>query len=211
MFGCSSGLRRAMRANDLEAIRRILEDAGDSASDVINEDTSADCCLDWLEACCHGNRPPLHTAVAKHNVAMATILLDYGADVTSQNRNGDTALHLAANVNHRELCELLVSRGVSVMAPNGRGQSAGYASITSITAVAREDVTTTQFFLQHAQFDVHQADADGNTLLHAACACDNVTAVKVLLGVGIDQTRTNRYGKTAAQVARAKVRAILNS
>jgi ankyrin repeat protein len=202
---CSSGLRRAMRTNNLAEMEEILEAAGENAPDLINEDTTADCCLDWLDACCHGNHSPLHTAVMKQHVAMATLLLRYGADVTASNQCGDTALHVAAAVNRADLCHVLLQHGADACARNGRGETPAFFAVHSATCRQAGNTAALDLLLQHPGWDV--TDRNGDTLLHAAAASGNVHACHVLMKV-MDQSRTNHRGKTPAQVANPKCRAL---
>ena len=208
MGSCSSGLRRAMRNSDLEDMERILEDAGVGAPDLINEDTTADCCLDWLEACCHGNHSPLHTAVMKQHVAMTTLLLKYGADVTGSNRHGNTALHVASGCNRVDLCELLIKYGADVNARNGQGETPAFHAIISMTCRLSNSTAALNYLRKQPGFDLNCTDINGNTLLHVAASTDNVQACEVLVQ-SIDKSVTNNYNKTPEQVAKQNCKLVL--
>jgi ankyrin repeat protein len=65
---------------------------------------------------------PLGTAAFVRSVAMATLLLDSGAEVNGRGEGGFTALHSAAQNGDKELARLLLERGAdpSLAADDGR-------------------------------------------------------------------------------------------
>ena len=107
MGNCSSPLRQAIRFHDHIEAKRILEDAGDGASDLINEDQSADCCFDIL-FCNVRAQSPVFTVVAQGDVAMMRMLIQYGADLDTRGVTFDeTAMHIAAKTNNIAMVTLI--------------------------------------------------------------------------------------------------------
>lgn len=66
---------------------------------------------------------PLESALLGGNPAQLQILLDAGADPDHADRNGDTALHVAARTNAGAALLLLLERGSNPEAKNSRGAS----------------------------------------------------------------------------------------
>lgn len=70
---------------------------------------------------------PLHSAAHRHHTDTIDILLEYGAEIDSKDRDGDTPLHVAArscgNPYHREqdAVQHFISRGASAMIQNKQG------------------------------------------------------------------------------------------
>ena len=61
---------------------------------------------------------PLHTAARYGHAGVTRIL------VSGRNKNGDTALHIAAAMNKRKLARILVQAGVSTELRNNQGETA---------------------------------------------------------------------------------------
>ena len=62
---------------------------------------------------------PLHCATWKGHLNIVALLLDSGADVNAQNRNGHwgtTPLHAAAHGNQAAIAQLLIDRGAAINA-----------------------------------------------------------------------------------------------
>jgi hypothetical protein len=70
-----------------------------------------------------GGATPLNTSALFGQTAVATFLIEKGADVSIANKDGNTALHLASFFAHPVLVELLLKHGASVRAKNARGET----------------------------------------------------------------------------------------
>jgi ankyrin repeat protein len=66
---------------------------------------------------------PLYLAAFYGRLEFARLLLDHGADINSQNHNGETPLLRATNKKHWELVELLLGRGADFEHRNSAGRS----------------------------------------------------------------------------------------
>lgn len=88
----------------------------------------------------------------------AGYLIDQGADVNAKNNDGCTALLLAAQLNKKELVELLLSKGADVNAPDQRGQTALMAA-----AIQGQPEVVCPLIRKGAKLDTK--DAEGNTAL----------------------------------------------
>jgi uncharacterized protein len=79
---------------------------------------------------------PLHTAAFVRSPALATILLDAGADPNSRAEHGFTALHSAAQNGDVELARLLVDRGADPSLTTEDGKTpADYASSDEMSEI----------------------------------------------------------------------------
>lgn len=67
---------------------------------------------------------PLITAAVFNKVEMAAALLEAGAKVNYQNREGSTALHTAAFLCRKEIVELLLAHGADTSLKNNYGSTA---------------------------------------------------------------------------------------
>ena len=92
----------AARAGDIAAIKKHIAEGAD-----VNETRF--------------EMPPLAWASMMGQTAAAELLLEHGADVNGRNRDGNTALHLAAFLGRAETAELLINNGADVKAKNGDG------------------------------------------------------------------------------------------
>lgn len=64
---------------------------------------------------------PLHSSVAKGNLAITRLLLNEGAQVNAEQRGGVTPLHSAVHNNQLELVQLLLEFGANPRAPMSDG------------------------------------------------------------------------------------------
>lgn len=85
MGNCQSPLRAAIRSGNPQAVKDVLEEAGEASPDLINDDSTSDC---LFSPCLRNNNSPLHSAIIQNRWAIVKILLDYGAD---PNQTGESA------------------------------------------------------------------------------------------------------------------------
>jgi ankyrin repeat protein len=88
--------------------------------------------------------------VLSRSTETVAVLLDKGAVVSTQDLEGSTALHLAANQGHREIINLLIDRGAEVglvdklgRTPLHRSARLGYGAATKLL-VDRGSVVITE-------------------------------------------------------------------
>jgi ankyrin repeat protein len=70
-----------------------------------------------------GQKNALIESAGQDHPDLAKLLLDHGWDVNARDKDGDTALHLAADCNLLSIMELLISRGADYNAHNKKGKT----------------------------------------------------------------------------------------
>ncbi|XP_046560093.1 palmitoyltransferase AKR1-like isoform X3 [Haliotis rubra] len=173
----------------------------------------------------------LHVACREGNLAEVKRILDTGrADVNCRSVDGMTPVMWAALGGHRDVVELLVSRGADVSLVDDNGDnilhcacmvgdrktvefvlsldvvdinSRGWRSNTPVMEAAEGGHRDVVELLVSRGADVSLVDDDGNNILHCACMVgDRKTVEFVLSQDGVDINVRNNDGETAADVAR---------
>jgi ankyrin repeat protein len=191
----SAALYRAIRTNDLAALRTMIKDASDANT---KDDHGVTALMNTAST---GSAEAMKLLLDKGADAKATnqfgstalmwsvtdiakvrMLLDHGADVKAVSKQGRTALQLAALSDHSaEIVRLLLAKGADPKAVDGMG-------MTTLNAATLGNDTATIRMLVDAGVDVNAAGnlmaADaivGETPLQNAVFNGNVEAVKLLL------------------------------
>ena len=118
--------------------------------------------------------------------------------------SGDTALHISAAADQRQLAESLVTRGADVRARNRRGAEPlhyaadGGPGANGWDPVAERDVVT---YLIEAGADPNVLDKSGVPPLHRAVRNRCSMAVSALLDNGADPLLMNKTGSTPLHLA----------
>jgi ankyrin repeat protein len=117
---------------------------------------------------------------------------------------GDTALHVAAAADKRDLAEWLVARGAEVQARNRRGAEPlhyaadGRPGASGWDPVAQADVIA---YLIRAGADPDTPNKNGVAPLHRATRTRSSAAVSALIAHGADPRLRNGNGSTALHLA----------
>lgn len=113
-------LADAVRARDLDAVRKLVEQGADIHG------------LDTRPGIAGGNgRRPLNFAALNNDTAMIELLLELGADINRQNLSGFTPLHHAVEVEAIEAIALLLSKGADTTIENGRNLTPAKFAVAS--------------------------------------------------------------------------------
>jgi ankyrin repeat protein len=118
---------------------------------------------------------PLMRAAATADLTLMRVLLDAGADVRAAEKNGATALLLAAG------------------AARGDVGAADYVSVDRAIEAVRLCMT--------AGGDLRGVDGDGKTALHVAAAKGVPAMIEFLAGAGVPIDRKDKRGRTALDLA----------
>jgi ankyrin repeat protein len=137
---------------------------------------------------------PLHLASENGHVKVARFLLERGADVAAQNKDGGTPLHLASLYGEVEVAGMLIERGAELTAQNKNGE-------TPLHLASQEGQVKVACMLIECGADVTAKNKDGETLLHLALRKGQVEVVGMLIERGADVTAQNKDGETPLHLA----------
>lgn len=147
------------------------------------------------------NITPLMIATEIGDASLIKLLLDKNADVTLQNKNLQTALHIAAEEDLNDICKILVeyqpkaeTKTVNLLSTN----SNGFAPL-HIAAVAGK-TSLVEYFIKMG-VDVNTTSEHGETALHLALNNGNLDLVKLLLSFDADVMAKTSNGYTALHYA----------
>jgi len=132
----------------------------------------------------------LHYASENGTIAAVKLLLQLGANESSQSQYGHTALHVACLEGHSELVPLLVEAGCD---PDSKTHwdytpfhiAASKGHLQAMRRLVEEGANTTAF------------TGDGNTALNLAATQGQSDMVQALVGLDIDVNHQNKRGCTA--------------
>jgi ankyrin repeat protein len=66
------------------------------------------------------NAPLIAVCAAECNIGLLSLLLEFNADINTENENGDSALHIASELGHLQIVQFLVKKGARVSKLNNR-------------------------------------------------------------------------------------------
>jgi len=132
---------------------------------------------------------PLHLASQEGHVEIAQLLVEHGADVAAQNKDGETPLHRAASRGDLDLARFLVEHGADAAAENKDGVTPlHWASLRGHLDLAR-------FLVEHGA-DAAAQDKDGVTPLHLASSYGHFDLARFLVEHGADAAAQRKDGVT---------------
>ncbi len=195
-------LLEAIKARDLAAVRRALDEVGGFPARA-------------------GGEPPLLTAIYYRSPEIVALLIARGAapdlfeaaalgDVphlrallaevpdrlAEHSFDGWTALHLAAHFGQLEAMETLLAAGAEA-----RARSTNDLGNTPLHAALAGGQRTAAEVLLRAGADANAADAEGHAPLHLAAKDGDALAVRLLLDHGANPRLRNREGETPLDFA----------
>ena len=191
----------AVRADDLTALRRLVQQGADVHAAQADGTTA----LHWsayrgdaeaarlligagatIEATTRYGITPLALACSKGAAAVVETLLDAGADPNTLSGEGETVLMTAARTGNLAVLEALVTRGADVNAKEGwRGQ-------TALMWAAADDHPAALRFLVEQGAEIHARSNGGFTALLFAVRGGRSDAVHALLDLGANVDDTIR-------------------
>ena len=136
----------------------------------------------------HGNTM-LHVAIRK-NADIATIkkIIDRDVYINARNRDGDTALHIAARANQREAGELILSAGnADIFSFNSTDESPLKIALTHSSGVLQWMFTPQT---------VASRDGMGNTMLHYVAQWKYNRFIPFVIQKGVHVESANAIGET---------------
>jgi hypothetical protein len=146
---------------------------------------------------------PLHRATRSGSLDMVELLLEFGADVSGQTREGQTALHFACLYGHERVALLLLEYGATVNARDAAGS-------TPLHFTASNDHEGCARILLDHGAEVSPQDVRGMTPLHLAAKWANTRVVALLLMHRVPLDVRNALGQTATDLAKGETVELLN-
>jgi ankyrin repeat protein len=119
-----------------------------------------------------------------------SLLASGNIDVNARNRSGWSALHMAAMMGHKKMCETLLDCGADVNATNENGE-------TALHLAANGNAVDVCGLLLGWRALINEQSIHGFTALHHAAFSGQVDACEMLLVLGADHAITDMYGDTA--------------
>jgi ankyrin repeat protein len=136
----------------------------------------------------------LITACCEGFTAIASVLLENGADVNMSSNKGYSALLWATSYGLDDIVTLLINAGADVHHQNNTGQ-------TAVMLAAQRGHHRIIGLLQKAGIDINHQDNSGSTALHLSALHGHNDTVEVLLKHDADSTIRNKDGENALQMA----------
>jgi ankyrin repeat protein len=138
---------------------------------------------------------PLMAAAYSGDLATVRILLDAGADARATGPCGNTALHIAVDINPRApIVEMLLAAGADPNAPTRSG-------ITPLMTAAENEDASVVRVLMAAGADANASTVNGITPLWAAARAGRAEIACLLLDAGGDIRARDHEGMTARDLA----------
>src|SRR5262249_25781475 len=105
------------------------------------------------------------------------------------------ALHLAADLDHREILELLLAAGAQVNAKD----KGGYTPLSDAARKGRAQII--EILLSHGAAVNTKGNETGFTPLHLAAAAGDAASIRMLLAKGADRSAKDHLGETPLEQA----------
>lgn len=198
--------RSRLLAADEEGLQRTLrwyEQAGQSQAvglrliHVFSHDLYHAGQIQYLRALQELPTDRFYTAAVEGNVARMTEVLGTHPDLlNSPDRDGWTALHLAAYFGRLEAVRFLLNKGAVV-----RGVSKNARAATTLHTALSARRTEIATLLLERGADLEATAAEGNTPLHAAAEAGSPEAVELLVGRGANVNPRRNDGATPLTIA----------
>ncbi len=169
-------LINAIRSEDSDAVQSLLNEGE------VN-----------IEQLCRQGKTPLMHAVEISDETIVHKLLDpaIGADVSTANKRGLTALHLASSLGLHDMVRCLLHHDAEIEAKDKRGE-------TAVMKAVQNDQGTIVQILSDAGADLDTKNADEWSLLHYSIRLSKPNTINQLLDIHPDlKDSVDQAGKTA--------------
>ncbi len=147
-----------------------------------------------------------HKAAVDGNIEQVKLLISKGADISTKDDYGQTALHYAVVKGYNNITQYLLENGAEVDPIDNAGRTPlHYASgAGGAYGVIGGDIGTAQFLLDKGA-NINTADKWGWIPLHYATRMRNKDMVELLVNRGADSNIPNKRGHTAFSMTRGIV------
>ena len=185
-------LHRASREGKVEFARMLIEHGVDATAQNKNGETPLLLALDSSQYSYKRTTPG---SLNSGQVEVAHMLIEHGGNVTTtQNKDGETLLHLASQEGQAEAARMLIERDADVTALNKNRKTPLHL------ALQKNHAEVARMLIKHS-VDVMAQYEDGETLLHLASQLGEVQVARMLIERNADVTAQNMIGETPLHVA----------
>jgi ankyrin repeat protein len=129
------------------------------------------------------------------------MLIERGADVSAQDKDGQTPLHLALQAGQLEVARMLIERGADVSAQDKDGQTPLHLEWKSFAAEATEESRLHAYRCFDVARCVSSGDKDGKTPLHLASQASEEQVARMAIERGADVSAQDKDGQTPLHLA----------
>ena len=139
------------------------------------------------------NHTILHMSILRGNMEAAKTIINLGADVNIQDKEGETALYLAVHLNRKEIIEELIKAGANLNIQDIKGRTALHLAVLETRLCEYVNI------LIGAGADLNIQDNEGGTPLHVAiysCTIETKNTMK-FIKAGANLNIQDNKGKTA--------------
>lgn len=147
---------------------------------------------------------PLILATLKGSLEIAEMLIKRGANVNHRNFNGHSPVKYAASKNHKDLLVYLLDQGAD---PNAR-DNIGEGALHRVASMENHECL--RILLTHPKsspiISINAQNNLGNTPLHLACECDDLTAALLLIDNGASAEILNKEKQSPLDLCKPIIR-----
>ena len=141
-----------------------------------------------------GSMSELHIACERGDSKQITFLLS-SENINSQNRDGETPLHIASKYDRLNAVKVLTSRKeCNFNITNGQGYTPLH------TACKQGHLSIVQFLVADQRCQLNTKNSEMNTLLHIACHTKALRIIGLLLKTKCSTNIPNKKGETAEEI-----------
>ncbi|EKV57992.1 ankyrin repeat-containing protein [Brachyspira hampsonii 30446] len=137
-----------------------------------------------------------------HNIAIAELLIEKGADIEAKDDDGINALVYASTYNNEEMVKFLLEKGADANTVcEIENEHTDISSTPLMNAAYRGNTNIINMLLENGA-DINYTTDFGMTALMMAASFNQFEAAKVLLENNADTSVTDEYGRTALDLAK---------
>ncbi|PCG20424.1 ankyrin repeat domain-containing protein [Brachyspira sp. G79] len=137
-----------------------------------------------------------------HNITIAELLIEKGADIEAKDNDGINALVYASTYNNEEMVKFLLEKGADANTVcEIENEHTDISSTPLMNAAYRGNTNIINMLLENGA-DINYTTDYGMTALMMAASFNQFEAAKILLENNADTSITNGYGETALDLAK---------